>query len=222
MSLEDLLKNNSAWAEQILAEDPHFFEVLAKQQAPKYLWIGCSDSRVPANEIVGLKPGEIFVHRNVANIVLHTDFNCLSVVQYAVEVLKVEHIILTGHYGCGGVTAALQHSELGLIDNWLYSIRMIIEKHRELLDSIQEPRHKLDALCELNVIEQVLHLCTTSIVTKAWQRGQSLQVHGCVYGLNKGILHDLNVTLHNAEELPSVYQSALQALKERAGVHDSW
>ena len=220
MSLEDLLKNNSVWSEQIRQSDPHFFEILAKQQAPKYLWIGCSDSRVPANEIVGLKPGEIFVHRNVANIVLHTDFNCLSVVQYAVEVLRVEHIILTGHYGCGGVKAVLQQNELGLIDNWLYAIRMIREKHRDFLDSLANPTATLDALCELNVIEQVMHLCTTSIVTKAWQRGQHLEVHGCVYGLDKGILHDLKVTLKSEADIAPVYDSALKLLKERAGIHD--
>ncbi len=219
MSLEDLLQNNAKWSEEIRASDPEFFEILARQQAPEYLWIGCADSRVPANEIVGLKPGEIFVHRNVANLVLQTDFNCLSVVQYAVDVLHVKHIILTGHYGCGGVKAALQKSELGLIDNWLYAIRMIIEKHRDFLDTIKDETAKLDVLCELNVIEQVHQLCSNSLLKSAWQRGQNLKVHGCVYGLNQGILHDLKATTSSHQEIETSYQSALKFLKERDPSH---
>lgn len=215
MSLQDLLNNNCKWSEEIRASDPHFFEELAKQQAPEYLWIGCSDSRVPANEIVGLKPGEIFVHRNVANLVLQTDLNCLSVVQYAIDVLRVKHIILTGHYGCGGVKAALKRSELGLIDNWLYDIRMTIEKHQSLLDAVEDQHAKLDLLCELNVIEQVQHLCMNSLIRRAWQRGQELHVHGCIYGLDKGILHDLDVTIASPDDVTSKYASALCKLKKR-------
>lgn len=215
MSLQDLLNNNTKWSDEIRAKDPHFFEELAKQQAPEYLWIGCSDSRVPANEIVGLKPGEIFVHRNVANLVLQTDLNCLSVVQYAIDVLRVKHIILTGHYGCGGIKAALKRSELGLIDNWLYDIRMTIEKHQAMLDLVEDQHAKLDLLCELNVIEQVQHLCINSLIRRAWQRGQELHVHGCIYGLDKGILHDLGVTISGSEVVESGYQAALQKLKAR-------
>ena len=215
MALKDLLINNGKWSEQIRADDPTFFEELAKQQAPEYLWIGCSDSRVPANEIVGLKPGEIFVHRNVANLVMHTDFNCLSVVQYAVEVLRVKHIILTGHYGCGGVKAALKETELGLIDNWLYAIRLIIEKHHEFLESIPDAHAKLDVLCELNVIEQVRHLCMTSLIRNAWHRGQDLEVHGCIYGLDRGILHDLGTTVAAENQILPNYDSAIEALKKR-------
>ena len=215
MALKDLLINNGKWSEQIRADDPTFFEQLAKQQAPEYLWIGCSDSRVPANEIVGLKPGEIFVHRNVANLVMHTDFNCLSVVQYAVEVLRVKHIILTGHYGCGGVKAALKQTELGLIDNWLYAIRLLIEKHTDYLDTITDAHAKLDVLCELNVIEQVRHLCLTSLVRNAWHRGQELEVHGCIYGLDHGILHDLGTTVASEEQILPNYQAAIEALKKR-------
>jgi carbonic anhydrase len=215
MSLQDLLDNNLKWSDKIRAAEPDFFETLAKQQAPEYLWIGCADSRVPANEIVGLRPGEIFVHRNVANLVLQTDFNCLSVVQYAVDVLRVKHIILTGHYGCGGVKAALHRSELGLIDNWLYAIRMIVEKHRDYLDSIPDETAKLDVLCELNVIEQVRQLCVNSLIKRAWQRGQELKVHGCVYGLNKGILHDLKATTGSEEEIETSYHTALLFLKDR-------
>lgn len=171
-----------------------FFETLSKQQAPDYLWIGCSDSRVPANEIVGLLPGELFVHRNVANIVTHTDFNCLSVVQYAVDVLRVEHIIVCGHYGCGGVVAAMQDDDLGLITNWLRHIRDIYQRNREEIESLKTKQERNDRLCELNVCDQVNNVSQTTIVENAWRRGQPLSIHGWVYRLSDGLLHDLDVT----------------------------
>jgi len=193
--LKELFQNNVAWAAQIKAEDPAFFETLSNQQAPHYLWIGCADSRVPANNIVGLRPGELFVHRNVANIVGHTDFNCLSVIQYAVEVLKVEHIIVCGHYGCGGVRAALQDSgNLGLIDNWLRHIRDIYHRHRGMLDAIPSEEERLDKLCELNVAEQVANVCNTTILHAAWSAGQKVAVHGWIYSLQNGLLRDLGGT----------------------------
>jgi carbonic anhydrase len=211
-SFERLFENNRKWSEAVRRSDPGFFEELAAQQAPQFLWIGCSDSRVSANEIVGLKPGEIFVHRNLANLVMHTDFNCLSVVQYAVEVLKVKHVILTGHYGCGGVQAVFRKAELGLIDNWLHSIALIAEKHRDQLGRIADSDGKLDRLCELNVIEQVRHLCTTSLVRNAWLRGQNLAVHGCIYGLKDGILQDLGVTVAGDAQAEAVCDGAVQQL----------
>lgn len=195
MSLEHLFDNNRAWSANIRASNPAFFETLAHQQNPRYLWIGCSDSRVPANEIIGLAPGEVFVHRNVANLVIHTDFNCLSVVQFAVEVLGVRDIILTGHYGCGGVKAALEQHEMGLIDNWLHTIGLIAEKHRSLLGDPAAQPFALDLLCELNVVEQVRSLCTTTLLRNAWRRRQPLSVHGCVYGLEDGLLNDLGTTI---------------------------
>ncbi len=193
--LKELFENNRLWSEQIKASDPDFFPTLAKQQAPRYLWIGCADSRVPANEIVGLLPGELFVHRNVANIVVHTDFNCLSVMQYAVEVLQVEHVMVVGHYGCGGVRAALQNSQLGLIDNWLRHIRDVYYRNRAELDVIPSEEEKTDRLCELNVIEQVENVCQTTIVQSAWARGQKLAVHGWIYSLKDGLLRDMDVTI---------------------------
>ncbi|MEI8342165.1 MAG: carbonate dehydratase [Verrucomicrobiota bacterium] len=193
--LKKLFESNAAWAAQIKAEDPDFFETLSKQQAPDYLWIGCADSRVPANDIVGLMPGELFVHRNVANIVVHTDFNCLSVIQYAVEVLKVEHIIVCGHYGCGGVRAALQQeSDLGLIGNWLRHIRDIYHRNREMLDAISSVDERVDRLCELNVVEQVANVSNTTILHSAWAAGQKVAVHGWIYSLQNGLLRDLGAT----------------------------
>lgn len=193
-TLKPLFDNNREWAEKIAKEKPGFFKQLSEQQAPKYLWIGCSDSRVPANEIINLPPGEVFVHRNVANIVGHTDFNCLSVIQYAVEVLKVQHIIVCGHYGCGGVTAAMESKAHGLIDNWLQHIRDIYRSHNEQLKAIEDPIARKDRLCELNVIEQVANVCNTTIVSNAWESGQKLHVHGWIYRLEDGILRDLDVT----------------------------
>jgi carbonic anhydrase len=203
-SLIHLFRNNAAWAAAIRAQDPAFFEKLSRQQTPGYLWIGCSDSRVPANEIVGLLPGELFVHRNVANIVVHTDLNCLSVMQFAVDVLKVRHIIVCGHYGCSGVRAALHGERHGLIDNWLRHIQDVHDKHR--------PVSSENRLCELNVIEQVANVCETTIVQDAWARAQELHVHGWIYDLRDGLLRDLNVTVAAPGELAGAYRAALETL----------
>ena len=199
--LKRLLEQNRAWAENIKANDPEFFPTLAKQQSPKFLWIGCADSRVPANQLAGLMPGEMFVHRNVANVVDHTDFNCLSVMQYAVDVLKVEHIIVCGHHGCGGVKAAMDNLQLGLIDNWLRHVQDVVHEHEDLLAKINDENERFDRLCELNVIEQVLNVGRTTIVQSAWQRGQELVVHGWIYGLQDGLLRDLNLSIDSPEAL---------------------
>ncbi|HZE12928.1 MAG TPA: carbonate dehydratase [Chthoniobacterales bacterium] len=193
-TLNHLFENNRAWSEGIRQVQPDFFLELARQQAPKYLWIGCSDSRVPANQIVGLMPGELFVHRNVANIVVHTDLNCLSVMQFAVDILKVQHIIVCGHYGCGGVAAVFRRERLGLSDNWLRHVQDVHEKHEKAVNDLPETQ-ALDRLCELNVIEQVSNVCRTTIVQDAWARGQELAVHGWIYGLHGGLLRDLGVTV---------------------------
>lgn len=208
--LEDLLEQNRRWSERIRSEDPEFFATLAKQQAPKYLWIGCSDSRVPANQIVGLLPGEVFVHRNVANIVVHTDFNCLSVIQFAVEMLKVEHIMVVGHYGCGGVAAAMQSHELGLIDNWLRHIKDVYNKHEEKLNRLTDDR-RLERLCELNVIEQVQNVCHTTIVQHAWHQGRDLTVHGWIYSMEHGLIKDLKVDIGNPKDLEPIYRMASES-----------
>ena len=197
--LTRLLDQNRAWAENIKASDPDFFQTLAKQQSPRFLWIGCADSRVPATQLAGMLPGEMFVHRNVANVVVHTDFNCLSVMQYAVDVLKVDHIIVCGHHGCGGVKAAMDNLQLGLIDNWLRHVQDVIDAHEETLSKIDDEDERLDRLCELNVIEQVRNVGRTTIVQNAWQRGQELVVHGWIYGLQDGLLRDLGVSLDNAK-----------------------
>ena len=193
-TLDHLFANNRNWAQRLKGRDPHFFDTLARQQSPRYLWIGCSDSRVPANEIVDLLPGELFVHRNVANVVVHTDLNCLSVLQYAVDVLAVEHVIVCGHYGCAGIRAALAGASLGLIDNWLRHVQDIRERHTEEIDGLGDEQARLDRLCELNVTTQVRHVCQTTIVQDAWRRGQSLTVHGWVYSLQDGLLRDLHVS----------------------------
>ncbi len=193
-TLEPLFESNREWAERIEQEQPGFFEALSRQQSPEYLWIGCADSRVPANEIINLPPGEVFVHRNIANVVVHTDLNCLSVIQYAVEVLKVKHIIVCGHYGCGGVAASLDDQEHGLIDNWLRHIRDVYRLYANELDNIADPNARRDRLCELNVIEQVANVCDTTMVQQAWKGGQELSVHGWIYRLEDGLLHDLGVT----------------------------
>lgn len=203
--LGHLFKNNQMWVSEMLERDPEFFQALAKQQAPPYLWIGCADSRVPANQIVGLAPGEVFVHRNVANVVSHTDLNCLSVVQYAVEVLKVRHIIVCGHYGCGGVKAALEDVPLGLIDNWLRLIKDVY-RSSELNGSGIDPEAVVDRLCELNVAAQVRNVCYTTIVQDAWQRGQELSVHGWIYSLKDGLLHDLELCISGPGQLESIYR----------------
>jgi len=210
--LQHLLENNRRWSDQVKQNDPDFFSQLAEQQSPEYLWIGCSDSRVPANQITGLKPGEVFVHRNVANVVAHTDLNCLSVLQYAVEVLKVKHIIVCGHYGCGGVKAALSNQKLGLIDNWLLNIKDIYRQHRSKIeiivetDKVSEENKRVNRLCELNVIEQVNNVCHTTIVQDAWDRGQSLTVHGWIYSVRNGILKDLNVTTASKDQISQIYR----------------
>jgi len=207
-TLNQLLENNRRWAEQIKSQDPAFFQTLSQQQSPHYLWIGCSDSRVPANQIIGVPPGELFVHRNVANVVVHTDLNCLSVIQFAVDVLEVKHVIVCGHYGCGGVQAALNNSRLGLIDNWLRHVQDVRQKHAALLDEVEETQ-RADKLCELNVIEQVTNVCQTTIVQGAWERGQDLAVHGWIYGLSDGIIRDLNVSTSHQDELATSYSNAI-------------
>src|SRR4051812_2932202 len=193
--LSDLLEKNRAWAESIRAQNPEFFTEIARQQTPEYLWIGCADSRVPATQLVGLMPGEMFVHRNVANLVVHTDFNCLSVIQYAVEVLKVNHIIICGHYGCGGVQAAMQNLKLGLIDNWLRHVQDVIKKHEGLLAAVAEESERFNRVCELNVIEQVMNVSRTTILQSAWERGQEIAVHGWIYGLQDGLLRELKICI---------------------------
>ena len=207
--LQSLLDQNRAWAENIKANDPEFFPTLAKQQTPRFLWIGCSDSRVPATQLVGMVPGEMFVHRNVANVVDHTDFNCLSVMQYAVDVLKVEHIIVCGHHSCGGIKAAMDNLQLGLIDNWLRHVQDVLHEHEELLAKLSDENERLDRLCELNVIEQVLNVGRTTIVQSAWQRGQELVVHGWIYGLENGLLRDLGISIDNPEGLATAYRGAI-------------
>jgi carbonic anhydrase len=208
--LSELLKNNRAWSEGIKARDPEFFHALARQQSPRYLWIGCSDSRVPANQLTGLRAGEMFVHRNVANVVVHTDFNCLSVLQYAVDVLRVEHVIVCGHYGCGGVQAAMQNLQLGLIDNWLRHVQDVMHAHEARLSPIEDESARIDRLCELNVIEQVLNVGRTTIVRSAWGRGQELTVHGVIYGVGDGLLRDLRIRVADAEGLTRAYEEALR------------
>jgi carbonic anhydrase len=210
--LKRLLEQNRAWAEGIKGSDPEFFPTLAKQQSPKFLWIGCSDSRVPATQLAGMVPGEMFVHRNVANVVVHTDFNCLSVMQYAVDVLKVEHIIVCGHHGCGGVQAAMDNVSFGLIDNWLRHVQDVMHVHEEQLAQIADESERVDRLCELNVIEQVVNVSRTTIVQTAWQRGQELVVHGWIYGLHDGLLRDLGLSIDNAAELNEAYQNALEVV----------
>ncbi len=199
--LKELFERNRAWAARMTADDPGFFKTLCAQQAPRYLWIGCSDSRVPANQIVDLPPGEVFVHRNIANLVVHTDLNCLSVLQYAVEVLRVEHVVVCGHYGCGGVLAALEDRDHGLIDNWLHHIRDLYRVHRAELSALK-PAARARRLCELNVIEQVANVCQTTIVRGAWAAGRDLAVHGWVYDIADGLLRDLDVCITRFDQLP--------------------
>ena len=212
MTVQQLFDNNRAWANRTLAESPGFFSRLSAQQSPEFVWIGCSDSRVPANEIVGLLPGEMFVHRNVANLVVHTDLNCLSVLQYAVDVLRVKHVIVCGHYGCGGVRAALGRDRLGLIDNWLRHVQDVAEQHQPLLAPIEPFETRVDRLCELNVIEQARHVCQTTIVQEAWARGQMLAIHGWIYGLQDGRLRDLGVSTHDVDGIDVTYHAAVAAL----------
>ncbi|REG86471.1 carbonate dehydratase [Marinomonas pollencensis] len=199
-SLNHLFQKNREWAEKVNSEDPDFFETLSKQQKPEYLWIGCADSRVPANQIVDLLPGEVFVHRNIANVVVHTDLNCLSVIQFAVDVLKVKHIMVVGHYGCGGIKAAMDAAEHGLIDNWLRHIKDVYRLHKSEVDSIADEHQRFDRMCELNVMEQVSHVSQSSIVQNAWKNGQELHVHGWCYSINNGHITDLDVTVSTLED----------------------
>ncbi len=209
-TLNHLFENNKAWADRIREDEPDFFLNLSRQQSPGYLWIGCADSRVPANEIVGLQPGELFVHRNVANIVVHTDLNCLSVMQFAVDLLKVRHIIVCGHYGCSGVLAALRRDRLGLSDNWLRHVQDVRQKHENAIAQAGTETEAANRLCELNVIEQVANVCQTTIALDAWDRGQELAVHGWIYGLKDGLLRDLNITVSRADEAATAYQKAIE------------
>jgi carbonic anhydrase len=204
--LDVLFEKNRDWALSVKASDPLFFEKLSAQQSPEYLWIGCSDSRVPANQIVGLMPGEVFVHRNVANMVVHTDLNCLTVLQYAVDVLKVKHVMVVGHYGCGGVAAAYENADNGLIDNWLRNIKDVQHHYQLQLDAIEDKTQRLELLCELNVVSQVSNVCHTTIVQNAWRRGQPLAIHGWVYSLADGLLKDLDCTVDKAEQIADAYR----------------
>ncbi|GAA0710181.1 carbonic anhydrase [Dyella sp. SG562] len=210
--LQDLLDSNRRWSAAVRGEDPHFFERLAQQQAPKYLWIGCSDSRVPATQIVDLPPGDIFVQRNVANVVSHTDLNCLSTIQFAVDVLKVEHILVVGHYGCGGVQAVLDDRRLGLVDNWLRHVADVAQKHTGMLASLDLMQLRNTRLCELNAIEQVVNVCHTTMVMDAWERGQKLSVHAWCYSLFDGHINDLGLHVSSREQLYPAYQDALRRL----------
>ncbi|HYG33787.1 MAG TPA: carbonate dehydratase [Clostridia bacterium] len=200
--LSHLFANNRAWASEIRASDPDFFTRLTRQQAPQYFWIGCSDSRVPANQIVGLLPGEMFVHRNVANVVAHKDLNCLSTLQFAVDVLKVRHVIVCGHYGCAGIRAALRGDQLGLVDQWLHPVVALYEKHRAQLETLPNETQRLDRLCELNVAEQVTNVCAAPSVLEAWKRGQPVTVHGWIYAVSDGLLRDLNLCVSGPGEIP--------------------
>ncbi len=211
--IDELFENNRIWADQKRAEDPEYFSRLVGQQSPEYLWIGCSDSRVPANQIVGLEPGEIFVHRNVANQVVHTDLNALSVIQYATDALRVRHILVVGHYGCGGVAAALGNSRLGLIDNWLRHVQDIRDRHINLLEAIDDASLRHDRLCELNVMQQVLNVCQSSVLREAWERGQSVAVHGWCYALSDGMIRDLGVSAGCREEALDLFNDACDRLR---------
>ncbi|HWD36395.1 MAG TPA: carbonate dehydratase [Casimicrobiaceae bacterium] len=211
-TLAQLFANNQRWSTRIRERDPEFFPRLSRQQRPDYLWIGCADSRVPANEIVDLLPGELFVHRNVANVVVHTDLNCLTVMQFAIDILKVRDVIVCGHYGCSGVQAALRGDRIGLADNWLRHVQDVRRMHASRIALAADAGNDAERLCELNVIEQVMHVCDTSIVRDAWERGQPLGVHGWIYGLRDGLLHDLGVTVTTPGEIASVYESALASL----------
>ena len=210
-SITDLFAHNRAWAAQMEAERPGFFTSLVQQQTPKYMWIGCSDSRVPANQITGLEPGEVFVHRNVANVVVHSDLNALSTIQFAVERLKVEHVIVVGHYGCSGVRAALEGARIGLADNWLRHIQDVRDLHRDLLEGIAEER-RCDALVELNAIEQVVNVAQSTVLQDAWLRGQVVALHGWVYGIHDGLLKDMGITITGNDSLEAVYKAAIQGV----------
>jgi len=211
--LQHLFEKNRQWSEHMRAEDPDFFKRLASIQSPEYLWIGCSDSRVPANQITGLLPGEVFVHRNVANLVVHSDLNCLSVLQFAVDVLRVKHILVVGHYGCGGVKAAHDNLRLGLVDNWLRHIQDVRQKHARLLDACPNVQSRLDRLCELNVVEQVLNVSHTTVLQEAWKRGQKVSVHGWIFGLDNGLARDLHISIGARDTLQDIYDTAIARIE---------
>ena len=215
--LDELLQRNRGWAAATEARSPGFFSRLLEQQSPQYMWIGCADSRVPANELVDLAPGEMFVHRNVANVVVHSDLNCLSVIQFAIDVLKVRHILVVGHSGCGGVTAALADRRIGIADNWIRHVQDVRNRHQAFLEEVAAER-RVDALCELNVIEQAHHVCQTTVVQDAWSRGQSLAVHGWCYGLQNGLLQDLRMSVADPERAAAAYERAVAAVHGRYGV----
>lgn len=215
MTLDHLFENNRIWARDIEQRTPGFFSRLQQQQSPQYLWIGCADSRVPANEICGLLPGELFVHRNVANVVVHSDLNCLSVMEFAIDSLKVKHIMVVGHYGCSGVKAAMENLRIGIADNWLRHVQDVRHQHRDWLFGLPEGQARLDALCELNVLEQSLNVCHTTVVQDAWARGQEVMVHGLVYGLHNGLINDLRMSVANPVALNEAYSEALAKLKQR-------
>jgi carbonic anhydrase len=216
MPLRHLIAKNQAWAKGIKEHEPDFFERLSRQQNPAYLWIGCADSRVPANEIVALSPGELFVHRNVANLVVHSDLNCLSVMQFAVDVLKVKHVMVVGHYGCSGVRAALSGERLGLVDNWLRHLQDVRHKHGSWLSDIPDVAKQFDRLCELNVVEQVVNVCDTTVVRDAWARGQDLMVHGWIYGLKDGLVRDLGVSVGEPDAVAAAYRTGVDRVQSRA------
>jgi carbonic anhydrase len=215
-SISDLFTHNRAWAAEMERERPGFFTNLKNQQTPKYMWIGCSDSRVPANQITGLDPGEVFVHRNVANVVVHSDLNSLSTIQYAVDALQVKHVIVCGHYGCGGVKAALQNIRVGLADNWIRHIQDVRDRHRQLLSAIAESK-RFDALVQLNAIEQVVNVCQSTVLQDAWGRGQEISVHGWVYGVHDGLLQDLHITVSGLDGLEALYEAAVEAISASSG-----
>ncbi len=221
-SLKNLFDQNKTWAEAIKRRDPEFFAKLSRQQSPEYLWIGCSDSRVPANEIIGLLPGEVFVHRNVANVVVHTDLNCLSVIQFAVDLLKVKHIMVVGHYGCGGIGKVIRCERVGLADNWLRHVQDVREKHEGCLHLLPDDTARSARLCELNVVEQAANVCATTIVQDAWARGQELTVHAWIYGLKDGHLRDLNMSASNLEEATAAHVAALAAINAGGATTVPW
>ena len=214
--LQHLFEQNRLWSEQMRTENPDFFNRLASIQSPEYLWIGCSDSRVPANQITGLLPGEVFVHRNVANLVVHSDLNCLSVLQFAVDVLRVKHILVVGHYGCGGVKAAHDNLRLGLVDNWLRHIQDVRQKHSRLLDTCASTESRIDRLCELNVVEQVLNVAQTTVLQEAWGRGQDTTVHGWIFGLDNGLVQDLRISVSAGDALQEIYDAAITQVEARS------
>jgi len=211
--LENLFANNKAWSESMHAENPEFFSRLVNQQSPEYLWIGCSDSRVPANQIIGLAPGEVFVHRNIGNVVVHTDLNALSVIHYAVEMLRVKHILVVGHYGCGGVKAALYDNRTGLTDNWLRHVQDVRDRHEAILAAIDDSNERVNRLCELNAMQQVVNVCQTSVLREAWARGQGVTVHGWCYSLENGLINDLKVSANSREEAMERYRDAVEAMR---------